>query len=193
VAITDMRPSRVSAELRRIAVGIDVSKNPSLSLVLAALKRVADELEPEFVQDVHGIMEKGLPRGNSSPLIKSNYLLENADIFITFPVKFYDENDKPTELPDTMETQQQLMNAGHSRPSVLVVWPDVDILIQYDIFDGRADTSQSHGDDVWPNDVGANNIQDVMAAMGPGSLVTNSRFKELAALHGYQTAFMLEY
>jgi len=141
-------------------------------------------------------MEQGLPRGDNSPLIKSNYLLENADVFITFPVKFYDNNDRPAELPDTTATQQQLMDARRSRPSVLIVWPDVDMLVEYDVVDGRADTSDSHGGEsghVWPDEVGVGNIQDVMAAMGPGSLVTNAKFKELAALHGYRTQFMLDY
>lgn len=183
--------NRTSIELKRIAVSVSAFGRPSLSLAASTLLRLANEFEPEYQEDVHRIMERGLPPVESrSGIIKSNYPLESADIFISFPVKFYDENDKPAELPDTLETQQQLVNGKRSRAHALIVWPDIDMLAEYDAFDGRTDTSQTHG--VHPDEVGAENIRDVMAAMGPGSLITNAEFKQIAKLHGYQTSFLFD-
>lgn len=187
-----MTPSQISSELRRIAAKIDASRQPSLSLVMAALKRLADEFEPEYQEDVRRIMEKGLPPLESkSSIIKSNYPLENADIFFSTSVKFYDMNDRPMELPDTIETQQQLIKKPH-RKLALIIWGDIDILAEYDP-DGQSDTSSSHGEDVSPDELGIRDVSSLMAAAGPGSLVTNAEFKNLAEKHGYNTKFMLDY
>jgi hypothetical protein len=193
--------NKISAELRQIAVSVRafgfLFRQPSLSLAASNLLHLANEFEPEYQEDVRRIMEKGLPPVQSrSDVIKSNYLLEDADIFITMSVKFYDENDRPVELPDTLETQANLVNAQQHRMTALIVWPDVDMLVEYDPIDRRSDTSQSHGPGgqfVHPDDVGAANLDDVMTAAGPGSSVTNKKFKELAAMHGYQSKFLLDW
>jgi hypothetical protein len=188
-----------STGLRQIAISVRafgfLFKQPSLSLAASNLLRLADEFEPEYQEDVRRIMEKGLPPAQSgSGIIKSNYLLEDADIYFSISTKFYDVNDRPVELPDTIETQQKLIKEPH-RVSALIIWPDIDILAEYDS-SGDADTSQSHGGPAghtWPDEIGVKNFDDVMAAAGPGSLVTNARFKELAASHDYQTPFMFDW
>lgn len=142
--------------------------------------------------DVERMMNNGVPRQSSSPMIKSNYALDQADIFISRSVKYYDHNEKPTELPDTIESQQKLEEL-QGRTVALIVWPDIDMLVGYDYL-GTADTSSSHGGDhVNPWDLDANNLQAVQAVMSPGSVITNAAFAKLAKLHGYNTTFLFDY
>lgn len=155
-------PNQIATRLRRIAAFIDSREAPSRSAVLSVLRRVAEDLEPEFVQDVQRLMESGLPAtydAGDPSIIRSNYPLSDADIFITYPTGYGDH------------------------AVALVVFPDVDILIEFDSH-GHVMSHQSSGQ-LAPEDVGVSDLASLKSAASPGSLMDPESFASVAKEHGY--------
>ncbi len=132
-------PTDVSRVLCQIASKIEASETPSLSALVKTLKRIAEQLDPpaspEEVYDVQRLMERGeFPNVYEADpsVIKSNYPLDKADVFFSYSTKFYDRYDRVRSIPDTIDSQMELMKSGDSTCLVLIAWDDVDFIMEYD-------------------------------------------------------------
>ncbi len=170
-----------------------------MSRVTRIAARIA-QLSPDEL-DVHNLMEKGLPsRDYHGSVIKSNYPLSAADIYITYDVNEYrDPDDKRKVVPDDRNTQLLLSNPKQGQnPCVLLIWPDLDIKANFEAVMGGGGqmSSASHqldengkpkpdGQYFFPSDVGVKNFSEILSNASPGSLVTNAEFLRLCGEHGY--------
>lgn len=185
--------SQIIISLRRIASKIQASKNPSISAVLYDLKKTAQEFEEQVIEDVHNLMERGLPRvydGDSS-VIKSNFSVENADIFLTYQISSEDGQS----LHDTYRTQFTLSKNTVSNARALLVWPEADVLIDFDSY-GSVKGSESHELDelgkIMPklnarlgkSEIGVNSINQIK---NHAILLTNEEFLNKQKEHGYSS------
>lgn len=159
----------------------------------------SDEDEPGLLEDMTKLMqgydtdlEPKFPElRNDSPYRPSEFTLDKADVWYTYSLNSYDERDRMSQLPDTLETMHKLEESTE-KPSMkaLVAFPEgVDFILDFEAGHSLM-SSQSHdADNKHPlvDDV----LGDIDGASirNNGLLVTNEQFKKYAKEHGFNVYF----
>lgn len=193
-----MRPSTLSLTLRRIGHHVESGKATRADAI-ELLRKVAQGLDYDderVLEDVDQLMKRGLPRdmGDESKLIKSNHPLHDADIYYTMDRGVWVEGLRMTLVaPDTPAAMEKLSHyKGASGAAALIVFGDMDFFIHYYRSDSgselTAGTEGSKADDgSFPSARDA--IQGYSSRfsdlLGLGAAVTNAKFNQIAAQHGY--------
>lgn len=198
-------PTHIYRILCQIATKIEESETPSLSALVKTLKRIAEQLDPpatpEEVHDVQQLMERGeLPQTydqDDLSVIKSNYPLEKADIFYSFERNTDDYDSRGEEIlsyPDTIDSQMKMKDRAPC--TVLIVYPDVDFVNEYNAYGDytggpnghKYDTSGKLIKGIWVQFKDYNDAE-LKELQSYGALLTNAQMDVKLREHGYPKQF----